>query len=132
MRHVTTTLLRHPPSRRAVTRPDERTFVSVDCLVDCLRGPGALALTNNAGAGDSRGYGFVHYETQEAAQLAIEQINGLLIGATTVEVKAFKGAMVRRQVGGAPSGTTFAHRQTVQAANPAARAGGRAPRSRAR
>jgi hypothetical protein len=77
------------------------------------------------GVGNSRGYGFVHYETQEAAQLAIEQINGLLIGATTVEVKPCKGAMVRRQVGGAPSGTTFAHHQTVQAAQQAvARAAG--------
>merc|ERR1719394_1281993 len=39
--------------------------------------------------GKSRGYGFVHYETEEAAKQAIERVNGMQIGDKTVEVNAF-------------------------------------------
>ncbi|CAE8602617.1 unnamed protein product, partial [Polarella glacialis] len=39
--------------------------------------------------GKSRGYGFVHYETEEAAKQAIERVNGMQIGEKTVEVTAF-------------------------------------------
>ena len=97
--------------------------VDDQALHACFSAFGGVAACKVAGgAGDSRGYGFVHYETQEAAQLAIEQIDGLQIGAMTVEVRPFKGAMVRRQVGGIPA---FAHHQTVQAAQQAvARAAG--------
>merc|ERR1719401_946199 len=41
-------------------------------------------------AGKSRGYGFVHYETEEAAKQAIERVNGMLIGDKTVQVSGFK------------------------------------------
>jgi len=39
--------------------------------------------------GKSQGYGFVHYETEEAAKQAIERVNGMQIGDKTVEVTAF-------------------------------------------
>jgi len=39
--------------------------------------------------GTSHGYGFVHYETEEAAKQAIERVNGMQIGEQTVEVTAF-------------------------------------------
>lgn len=37
----------------------------------------------------SRGYGFVHYDTEEAAKQAIERVNGMQIGEKTVEVNQF-------------------------------------------
>mmetsp|Transcript_56560 Transcript_56560/g.157604 ORF Transcript_56560/g.157604 Transcript_56560/m.157604 type:complete len:676 (+) Transcript_56560:132-2159(+) len=40
-------------------------------------------------AGKSRGYGFVHYETEEAARQAIERVNGMQIGDKTVQVNGF-------------------------------------------
>merc|ERR1719158_2695004 len=40
--------------------------------------------------GKSRGYGFVHYETEEAAKQAIERVNGMQIGEKTVYVGAFQ------------------------------------------
>ena len=40
-------------------------------------------------AGKSRGYGFVHYETEEAAKQASEHVNGRQIGGETVQVDAF-------------------------------------------
>jgi len=39
--------------------------------------------------GRSRGYGFVHYETEEAATQAITKVNGMQIGEKTVEVSLF-------------------------------------------
>lgn len=39
--------------------------------------------------GKSRGYGFVHYETEEAAKQAIERVNGMQIGEQTVHVSGF-------------------------------------------
>jgi len=39
--------------------------------------------------GKSRGYGFVHYETEESAKQAIERVNGMQIGEKTVEVTQF-------------------------------------------
>mmetsp|Transcript_121793 Transcript_121793/g.350076 ORF Transcript_121793/g.350076 Transcript_121793/m.350076 type:complete len:542 (+) Transcript_121793:178-1803(+) len=46
-------------------------------------------------AGKSRGYGFVHYETEEAAKQAIERVNGMQIGDKTVQVVAFLGRSER-------------------------------------
>lgn len=40
--------------------------------------------------GESRGYGFVHYETQEAADEAIEKVNGMLLKDQKVFVGHFK------------------------------------------
>jgi len=40
--------------------------------------------------GKSRGYGFVHYETEEAAKQSIERVNGMQIGEKTVEVTLFQ------------------------------------------
>merc|ERR1719326_2677206 len=39
--------------------------------------------------GKSFGYGFVHYETEEAANQAIERVNGMQIGEKTVHVSTF-------------------------------------------
>mmetsp|Transcript_26472 Transcript_26472/g.78931 ORF Transcript_26472/g.78931 Transcript_26472/m.78931 type:complete len:556 (+) Transcript_26472:149-1816(+) len=39
--------------------------------------------------GRSYGYGFVHYETEEAAKQSIERVNGMQIGEKTVEVTKF-------------------------------------------
>ena len=40
-------------------------------------------------AGNSKGYGYVHYETQEAADLAIEKVNGMLVNEKQVYVGTF-------------------------------------------
>jgi len=40
-------------------------------------------------SGKSRGYGFVHYESEEGAKQAIERVNGMQIGEKTVEVTQF-------------------------------------------
>jgi polyadenylate-binding protein len=40
--------------------------------------------------GNSYGYGFVHYETEEAATQAIERVNGMQIGEKTVQVCEFQ------------------------------------------
>ena len=39
--------------------------------------------------GESKGYGFVHFETEEAANLAIEKVNGMLLNETQVYVGKF-------------------------------------------
>jgi len=45
--------------------------------------------------GKSRGYGFVHFETEDAAKQAIERVNGMQIGEKTVEVSVFKDTKER-------------------------------------
>ncbi|KAK1936119.1 putative polyadenylate binding protein [Babesia divergens] len=39
--------------------------------------------------GNSKGYGFVHYSTEESAKEAIEKVNGMLIGGSQVSVAPF-------------------------------------------
>ena len=40
--------------------------------------------------GKSRGFGFVHFETEEAAKVAIEKLNGMKLGSKTVFVGPFQ------------------------------------------
>jgi len=47
-------------------------------------------------SGKSRGYGFVHYEAEEAAKQAIARVNGMRIGDNTV----FVGPFIKREKGG--------------------------------
>eukprot|EP00413_Alexandrium_margalefii_P047693 CAMPEP_0204597768 /NCGR_PEP_ID=MMETSP0661-20131031/53977_1 /ASSEMBLY_ACC=CAM_ASM_000606 /TAXON_ID=109239 /ORGANISM="Alexandrium margalefi, Strain AMGDE01CS-322" /LENGTH=560 /DNA_ID=CAMNT_0051608467 /DNA_START=106 /DNA_END=1784 /DNA_ORIENTATION=+ len=47
--------------------------------------------------GKSFGYGFVHYETEEAAKQAIERVHGMQIGEKTVEVSRFMKRSDRAQ-----------------------------------
>jgi len=58
--------------------------------------------------GKSRGYGFVHYEGEEAAKQAIERVNGMQIGDKTVEVHAFQ----KRDDRSRPSDTQFTNLYT--------------------
>ena len=45
-------------------------------------------------AGRSRGYGFVHYETAEAAEGAIKAVNGMLLN----DKKVYVGHYISRKV----------------------------------
>ena len=47
--------------------------------------------------GESKGYGFVHYEKDESARMAIEKVNGMLLEGK----KVFVGAHRRRRQPGA-------------------------------
>lgn len=51
--------------------------------------------------GESLGYGFVHYETAEAAQKAIDKVNGMVIASLEVQVKPFKPKAERQGNDGA-------------------------------
>jgi len=46
-------------------------------------------------AGESRGFGFVHYDTQKAADEAIEKVNGMLLCDQKVYVGPFKSRDIR-------------------------------------
>lgn len=45
----------------------------------------------------SKGYGYVHFETEEAAKVAVERVNGMLLKSLLVYVGQFVRANVRRQ-----------------------------------
>ncbi|KAL1675644.1 hypothetical protein EV122DRAFT_280864, partial [Schizophyllum commune] len=45
--------------------------------------------------GNSKGYGFVHYETAEAAENAIKSVNGMLLN----DKKVYVGPHISRKVG---------------------------------
>eukprot|EP00397_Hematodinium_sp_SG-2012_P016297 GEMP01016622.1.p1 GENE.GEMP01016622.1~~GEMP01016622.1.p1 ORF type:complete len:661 (+),score=163.45 GEMP01016622.1:198-2180(+) len=53
--------------------------------------------------GKSKGYGFVHYETSESANTAVERVNGMQIGEKSV----FVGNFVKRQERDKPEITNF-------------------------
>ena len=40
-------------------------------------------------SGDSKGYGFVHFETEEAAVQAIDKVNGMLLNNKKVRINFF-------------------------------------------
>lgn len=50
--------------------------------------------------GQSKGFGFVHYETEEAAHQAIEKVNGMLLGSKKVYVGPFIKRSERDPVSG--------------------------------
>lgn len=39
--------------------------------------------------GDSKGYGFVHFETEDAANQAIQKVNGMLLNGKKVRETSF-------------------------------------------
>jgi len=51
--------------------------------------------------GASKGYGFVHYETQEAAQMAVTRVNGMLLNGKKVFVGFFVSRKDRSTADGA-------------------------------
>eukprot|EP00756_Hemistasia_phaeocysticola_P014331 Hpha_TRINITY_DN15334_c2_g1::TRINITY_DN15334_c2_g1_i1::g.90723::m.90723/K13126/PABPC; polyadenylate-binding protein len=53
--------------------------------------------------GNSRGFGFVHFETEAAAQEAIERVNGMLLN----EMKVFVGPFVKRMTRSAAANSKF-------------------------
>lgn len=55
--------------------------------------------------GGSKGYGFVHYETQEAANMAVTKVNGMLLNGKKVFVGYFVPRKDRSDVAGAAEGT---------------------------
>jgi len=55
--------------------------------------------------GGSKGYGFVHYETQEAATLAVTKVNGMLLNGKKVFVGFFVPRKDRAGTDGAADGT---------------------------
>lgn len=59
------------------------TFSAFGSILSCK-----VVVDNNSG--DSRGFGFVHYDTQKAAESAIEKVNGMMLLDTPVFVGLFK------------------------------------------
>ncbi|KOO33933.1 polyadenylate-binding protein 4 isoform 3 [Chrysochromulina tobinii] len=55
--------------------------------------------------GGSKGYGFVHYETQDAAQLAVSKVNGMLLNGKKVFVGFFVPRKDRAESGAAADAT---------------------------
>lgn len=53
--------------------------------------------------GESKGYGFVHFETEEAANLAIEKVNGMLLN----DIQVYVGKFIPKSARDRESGKTF-------------------------
>ncbi|MCL7033286.1 hypothetical protein MKW94_001661, partial [Papaver nudicaule] len=73
------------------------TFVTFGTVLSCK-----VATDNN---GQSKGYGFVQFEKEEAAQKAIESLNGMLINDKKVYVGLFVRKHERDQANGSPKFT---------------------------
>jgi len=50
----------------------------------------SVKVAQNKNTGESLGYGFVHFSTDEDAQKAIDKVNGMSINGSIVKVEAFK------------------------------------------
>lgn len=53
--------------------------------------------------GESKGYGFVHFETEEAANLAIEKVNGMLLN----DIQVYVGKFIPKTARDREAGKTF-------------------------
>lgn len=53
--------------------------------------------------GESKGYGFVHFETEEAANLAIEKVNGMLLN----DIQVYVGKFIPKSARDREAGKTF-------------------------
>ena len=51
-------------------------------------------------SGQSKGFGFVHFETQEAADSAINKVNGMLLAGKKVSVGRFMSRNLRTDPNG--------------------------------
>lgn len=73
------------------------TFAALGTVLSCK-----VATDNN---GQSKGYGFVQFEQEEAAQSAIKRLNGMLINDKQVYVGLFVRRQERDRVNGSPKFT---------------------------
>ncbi|CAK7346720.1 unnamed protein product [Dovyalis caffra] len=75
----------------------QETFASFGSVLSCK-----VAVDNN---GQSKGYGFVQFENEEAAQSAINRLNGMLINDKEVYVGLFVRRQERIEANGSPKFT---------------------------
>lgn len=76
-------------------------------------------------AGGSKGYGFVHYETQEAATMAVTRVNGMLLNGKKVFVGHFVSRKERTDT--PEGGAAFTNGLAPSPPRPAPRVTPRAP-----
>ena len=57
----------------------------------------SVSLTFDAVTNRHKGFAFLEYETPEAAQLAIEQMNGVVLGGRNIKVNLHRSNTLRRQ-----------------------------------
>ncbi len=90
-----------PPLICSLARPPQNLDKSIDnkALHDTFSAFGRILSCKVASDvnGVSRGYGFVHFETEEAAQLAITKVNGMMIEEKIVYVGPFQNRDDRPQ-----------------------------------
>jgi len=73
------------------------TFSAFGNILSCK-----VVYQQGSGAGDaqSRGYGFVHFETEDAAKRAIEKVNGMILNEKKVFVGYFRSRAERQKLAG--------------------------------